>query len=131
MCGITGYSVKNHRVIGKPARVLNSMMAVQKHRGPDDSGYAIIDRVNGNFSLDNPEEEQESLPGALYFGFNRLSILDLSRNGHQPMYNPSAGVAFMLNGEIYNAFDYVDELKSRGHIFKSNTDTEVASKSSI
>ena len=102
------------------------MMEVQKHRGPDDSGYAIMDRVKGDFSLDNPVEEQESFPGALYFGFNRLSILDLSRNGHQPMYNSEAGVVFMFNGEIYNAFDYRDNLKSRGYNFKSSTDTEVA-----
>jgi len=62
--------------------------------------------------------------GAL--GFNRLSILDLSANGHQPMSTPDGRLCITLNGEIYNAFEFRPELEARGHRFRSATDTEVA-----
>ena len=58
-------------------------------------------------------------------GFNRLSILDLSANGHQPMASPDGKVLLTLNGEIYNAFDYKNELTEWGYRFKSTTDTEI------
>ena len=66
---------------------------------------------------------QVGLEGVL--GFNRLSILDLSINGHQPMVSPEGDVILTLNGEIYNAFDYTRELQNWGYMFKSTTDTEV------
>ena len=58
-------------------------------------------------------------------GFNRLSILDLSVNGHQPMASPDEKVLLTMNGEIYNAFDYKKELTDWGYRFKSTTDTEI------
>src|SRR5262249_47465155 len=57
-------------------------------------------------------------------GFNRLSILDLSPNGHQPMVNDDASVFIVFNGEVYNAFDLRPELQSSGFAFRSRTDTE-------
>lgn len=58
-------------------------------------------------------------------GFNRLSILDLSERGHQPMLNDDGNVFIAFNGEIYNAFDFKAELEAAGAQFRSRTDTEV------
>jgi asparagine synthase (glutamine-hydrolysing) len=85
------------------------------------------------FSLQNqtsqefPHHETRGLDGAFegILGFNRLSILDLSKNGHQPMCSPDGNVILMLNGEIYNAFDLKPRLVADGCRFKSTTDTEV------
>jgi asparagine synthase (glutamine-hydrolysing) len=85
------------------------------------------------FSLQNqtsqelPHHENRTLDGAFegMLGFNRLSILDLSANGHQPMCSPDGNVILMLNGEIYNAFDLKPGLEADGCRFKSTTDTEV------
>ena len=74
------------------------------HRGPDDEGYYTS--------------------GPVGFGFRRLSIIDLSL-GHQPLANEDNSVWIVFNGEIYNYQQLRDELKSKGHIFKTHTDTEV------
>ena len=71
------------------------------------------------------EIEQISEGYECMLGFNRLSILDLSANGHQPMASPDEKVLLTMNGEIYNAFDYKKELTEWGYKFKSTTDTEV------
>lgn len=72
-------------------------------------------------------DETVNVPGKYegVLGFNRLSILDLSLNGHQPMVSPEGNVILALNGEIYNAFDYANELERWGYRFKSTTDTEI------
>jgi len=58
-------------------------------------------------------------------GHRRLSIIDLSDNGKQPMYNEDGSIEIVLNGEIYNFADLRSELVSKGHRFQSRTDTEV------
>ena len=60
-----------------------------------------------------------------FLGFNRLSIVDISKNGHQPMRSPDGMVLLAFNGEIYNAFDYKEELLNWGYTFKSTADTEI------
>jgi len=74
------------------------------HRGPDDEGYFIA--------------------GPLGFGFRRLSIIDLS-GGHQPMSDQEESVWVIFNGEIYNFPELKRELQSHGHVFRTNSDTEV------
>jgi len=74
------------------------------HRGPDDEGYYIA--------------------GPLGFGFRRLSIIDLS-GGHQPMSDQEESVWVVFNGEIYNFPELRSELEGRGHVFRTNSDTEV------
>ena len=74
------------------------------HRGPDDEGYFIA--------------------GPLGFGFRRLSIIDLS-GGHQPMSDQEESVWIVFNGEIYNFPELKRELQSHGHVFRTNSDTEV------
>lgn len=75
------------------------------HRGPDDRGIA-------------------ALPGAL-LGHRRLSIVDLSPTGHQPMLEPESGAAIVFNGEIYNHLELRAELATLGHRFVGTSDTEV------
>lgn len=74
-------------------------------------------------NTESPEVVKGYFEGIL--GFNRLSILDLSMNGHQPMLSPDGKVIMALNGEIYNAFDFKDELSTGGYRFRSTTDTEI------
>lgn len=98
MCGINGFSWKD-------TSKLDEMNRMIKHRGPDGEGtYA-----------DN----------AISLGHVRLSILDLTQAGRQPMSNEDETIWISFNGEIYNFLDLKDELIKKGHKFKSNTDTEV------
>ena len=77
------------------------------HRGPDDQGV------------------WRSSDGAIVLGHRRLSIIDLSPGGHQPMSDAAAGCHIVFNGEIYNFQEIRDELSARGHAFRSASDTEV------
>ena len=103
MCGISGIINFDQEAIS--AQKIRSMMAIMKHRGPDDEGLFL----EGNTGL----------------GFVRLSILDLSPAGHQPMFSPDERYVLAFNGEIFNYIELREELKTLGHAFKSNTDSEV------
>ena len=122
MCGIAGF----YNLDGAPVsvRVLKQMMDIQRHRGPDDQGARLFSLAQAT-SEEVPTDAvcETTSEGAL--GFNRLSILDLSRNGHQPMVNAEGNIIIAYNGEVYNAFDFRDELKAAGYQFRSKTDTEV------
>jgi asparagine synthase (glutamine-hydrolysing) len=124
MCGIAGF----HNLDGRPAdpAALLHITDVQRHRGPDDQGFCLFSLTSGR-SL---PFEREGLPGPSAdfeggIGFNRLSILDLSPRGHQPMANESETVFIAFNGEIYNAGDHRPALQANGYRFRSRTDTEV------
>jgi asparagine synthase (glutamine-hydrolysing) len=103
MCGISGV------VNCGDAATLARMTDVQTHRGPDDSG-----------------RWERSFPDGGYIGLGsrRLAILDLSADGHMPMSNEDGSVWITYNGEIYNFADLRRELESKGHRFRSHTDTE-------
>lgn len=125
MCGITGYINTDFRPVRNTDRILK-MLKIQKHRGPDDSGirlFSLLSASSAEASCITPESIDADFEGVL--GFNRLSILDLSMNGHQPMLNPDNNVIIALNGEIYNAFDFRNELQDWGYKFRSATDTEI------
>lgn len=111
MCGIAGF-VSKHPFLDRAA--LLSMREAIKHRGPDDAGQVLWDatgcRINDG-------------PGCAGLAQRRLSIIDLSAAGHQPMSNESGDVWITYNGEFYNFGDYRNELALR-HRFASNTDTE-------
>lgn len=125
MCGLTGYFNFNCALESNNA-VVRAMLALQKHRGPDDSGILGINTVEGTMQALSAETPSAfTIAPDLVFGFNRLSILDLSANGHQPMISTDGQVALMMNGEIYNAFDYKEDLTAKGHRFRSTTDTEI------
>src|SRR6185436_12371376 len=111
---------------GEPAdpAVLARMTDVQRHRGPDDQGFRGFSLRSGSSLEWQPgDAPNPACEGAL--GFNRLKILDLSDCGHQPMLSSDGAVMLAFNGEIYNAFDYRDELEASGFRFRSRTDTEV------
>ena len=104
MCGICGKI--NFSPDHTPERaLLERMCAVLHHRGPDDSGVHIVGRAG--------------------LGHCRLSIIDLSPAGHQPMCNEDQSVWVVHNGEVYNFPELRKELQAKGHRFSSNTDTEV------
>jgi asparagine synthase (glutamine-hydrolysing) len=128
MCGITGYITKNNSLI-PDNRVAIKMIESQKHRGPDDSGlvaFNLKEATAEEVNFRSTSKMSEPYNGML--GFNRLSILDLSKNGHQPMMSEDKKVILTLNGEIYNAFDFRDTLIQKGYKFKSTSDTEVVLK---
>lgn len=125
MCGLTGYWLFKGQTERNNA-IISEMLLLQKHRGPDDSGIVGINTTNASFQeLNANKTDSFTINPSLIFGFNRLSILDLSPNGHQPMQSGDQSVLLMLNGEIYNAFDYKKELEVKGFNFKSQTDTEI------
>lgn len=104
MCGICGY-VSRKNITLEQLKAMNDTMT---HRGPDDSG-----------------EEIYEMPGGYQVGFaqRRLSILDLSELGHQPMHSANKRVTVIYNGEIYNFRELKQELSD--YPFRSNCDTEV------
>ncbi|WP_376696617.1 asparagine synthase (glutamine-hydrolyzing) [Wenzhouxiangella sp. EGI_FJ10305] len=125
MCGLTGFHLRDGGTTSD-AVTIQSMSQAQSHRGPDDAGHAAIDCRSGSIEpLEGNGATSFRTSADLFFGFRRLSILDLSLNGHQPMASPDGQVLLMLNGEIYNAFDFVPELESEGYRFRGKSDTEV------
>jgi asparagine synthase (glutamine-hydrolysing) len=104
MCGISGLANWGN------AETLVRMTQVQSHRGPDDFGTWERHFPDG---------------GYIGLGSRRLAILDLSPDGHMPMSNEDGTVWITYNGEIYNFADLRRELESKGHRFRSHTDTEV------
>ncbi|MBN1472287.1 MAG: asparagine synthase (glutamine-hydrolyzing) [Syntrophaceae bacterium] len=124
MCGFTGFinTERKHPDFGD----IVPMTRVIRHRGPDDSGIALFS-FTGKRIMETDLSEKINLSGAYdgAIGFNRLSILDLSRQGHQPMVDRDRKIILAFNGEIYNAPSYREFLKSKGFSFHSSTDTEV------
>jgi asparagine synthase (glutamine-hydrolysing) len=98
MCGIAGFTWKDEELIGR-------MTGALAHRGPDGSGLYTDDHVS--------------------LGHRRLSIIDLTENGRQPMVNEDGSMWITFNGEIYNYRELRAGLLKRGHSFRSQTDTEV------
>lgn len=99
MCGIAGFTGKGNRP------VLEKMIAALRHRGPDNLGFYECDGVS--------------------MAHSRLSILDMSPAGHQPMKCDQGDVFLSYNGEIYNFRQLREELQKKGYKFASGTDTEV------
>ena len=109
MCGIVGIVSYKQQPIEEQR--LQQMMHVIKHRGPDDEGVFVKDNIG--------------------LGHVRLSILDLSMAGHQPMQDETGRYTIVLNGEIYNFIELRGQLEKLGLRFVSNSDTEVLLKGYI
>lgn len=113
--------------------VTRAMTRLVRHRGPDGEGFAFYDpatrRLLGDSSDETPAAARSAPlpPGAwaLGLGHRRLSILDLSAAGHQPMADAAEDVWITFNGEIYNYRELRTELIALGHRFASDSDTEV------
>ncbi|MGE3818370.1 MAG: asparagine synthase (glutamine-hydrolyzing) [Isosphaeraceae bacterium] len=105
MCGITGVFTREPEVLGH-AGVVAGMTSLMVRRGPDDQGGWSDGRH-------------------AFFGFRRLSILDLSPAGHQPMLTADGHAALVFNGEVYNFRELRRDLEREGATFRSSGDTEV------
>ncbi|MCM1523306.1 MAG: asparagine synthase (glutamine-hydrolyzing) [Ruminococcus sp.] len=101
MCGFVGFTNKTDN----SNKVLGRMMDKIVHRGPDSQGRYI--------------------DGQIAMGFRRLSIIDITDSGDQPIFNEDRSMVLMFNGEIYNYRDIRKELIDKGHSFTTNTDSEV------
>lgn len=101
MCGFVGFTNK----INDASIVLGKMMDRIKHRGPDSDGKYVDEQIA--------------------MGFRRLSIIDLSDQGSQPIFNEDKSLVLTFNGEIYNYNDLREELVASGHKFYTQTDSEV------
>ena len=101
MCGIAGYVSKK-----KPTKKIVKLMTDRiAYRGPDAEGFYVDDKCA--------------------LGHRRLSIIDLSKSGNQPIYNEHKDIVIVFNGEIYNYVELREELKKKKHKFTTSTDTEV------
>jgi len=109
MCGIVGIRALKTSI---PPGVLKQATCSLAHRGPDDSGMVLL-------------RETQPQPMEIGLGHRRLSIIDLSPLGHQPMCDRATGNWIVFNGEIYNFRELRQELEGLGAEFKSNSDTEV------
>lgn len=98
MCGICGFNWKDEELIKR----MNDRIV---HRGPDQDGIFCDDEVS--------------------LGHRRLSIIDLSENGRQPMFNEDKSICLVFNGEIYNFQELRETLAEKGHVFSSDSDSEV------
>ncbi len=132
MCAISGI-LSFVRAIGPS--YIGEMTSVLRHRGPDDEGYLAVELTKGRAepvacrgrksqASTLPLIDDLTRPAHLYLGHRRLSILDLSPAGHQPM-SYGKGLWIVFNGEIFNYLELREELKCLGYEFRTNTDTEV------
>ncbi len=101
MCGFVGFTNK----INDASIVLGKMMDRIKHRGPDSDGKYVDEQIA--------------------MGFRRLSIIDLSEQGSQPIFNEDRSLVLTFNGEIYNYKELREQLLAEGHTFYTQTDSEV------
>ena len=106
MCGIAGLITKN------PELRIGAMLKAIEHRGRDDEGVWTSPAIN--------DAGQQ-----VCFGHRRLSIIDTSSAGHQPMLSQDGNLVVILNGEIYNYRELREQLTSKGRTFRTQTDTEV------
>ncbi len=140
MCGIAGIISKTNKLAH--IEDLFAMNRAIKHRGPDGEGFTFISKeksvpvytdetplVNkeSNSFLFNPRTSLQNFAQSFKVGFahRRLSIIDLSESGHQPMCDTVGEYWITFNGEIFNYIELRDELKLKNHVFVTQTDTEV------
>ncbi len=134
MCGILGQLKKDGSAVD--IHRLVEANNLQRHRGPDDEGYFLMNTQTGESHYCSGEDSPrgtgllgvKNLAGGhfdLVLAHRRLSIQDTSLLGHQPMSNARGDLVIVFNGEVYNFVELRQELESAGHRFNTGTDTEV------
>lgn len=119
MCGIAGLVVPPSRSLNR--EIVEHLLSHLKHRGPDDQGVLLFGQDGVRLGRSVPERVE----GEVLLVHQRLSILDLSKAGWQPMSSAGDRYHIVFNGEIYNYLELRAELEAQGHIFFSHSDTEV------
>lgn len=134
MCGILAIVNKGNKVTS--GNLLQACTII-KHRGPDDEGlltwapgeepviWAGADTAPATLAHFGYQQLSPGMGFRVGFGHRRLSILDLSPAGHQPMRHDAAGLVITFNGEVYNYLEIRAELQQLGHTFHTSSDTEV------
>ncbi len=134
MCGILAIV---NKIPASNSQDLINAASIIRHRGPDDEGFmtwnqgenptiwAGADTDDSTLNFYSYDRLQPDTKFRIGFGHRRLSIVDLSPGGHQPMVNEYARLAICFNGEIYNYLEIRDELYALRHQFNSSSDTEV------
>jgi asparagine synthase (glutamine-hydrolysing) len=134
MCGIVAVWNRDGAPIDLDA--LARSVGAMRRRGPDDEGYLLFNTRSGRSiqcrgPSSDPRVNMPPLAAAhdhpydLAFGHRRLSIVDVSADGHQPMSTPDGSLWIVFNGMIHNFLDLRQELRGKGCMFRSHTDTEV------
>ncbi len=140
MCGITGF----FSLTPQPAKIAGQMTDLIRHRGPDDEGFVLFGDLSAKPLVcggeDTPDDAYRAsvayapkakfgnfsdYPAMLALGHRRLSIVDVSPLGHQPMSSADERYWIVFNGEVYNHVELRAELENIGHRFVSHSDTEV------
>ncbi|MBA3680596.1 MAG: asparagine synthase (glutamine-hydrolyzing) [Bacteroidetes bacterium] len=139
MCGIAGIILKKRSDLNIAEKIAVMTNAIG-HRGPDGEGFLLAGEqtVTPYFNVLQQNYQRQDLNyipknnlktgdqnSFLAFGHRRLSIIDLSETGHQPMCNRDGKTWIVFNGEIYNYIEVREDLKKLGHTFISESDTEV------
>lgn len=143
MCGISGLCVRQNGALQLP-ETLREMSLRLRHRGPDDEGFVLFAdgqarRAGSDHTQESawnapfayaPIDRIENLPNIFSLGLahRRLSVIDLTEAGHQPMCNEDGSVWIVCNGEIYNHVSLKEELKALGYTFRTRSDIEVLLK---
>ena len=139
MCGIAGIVIKEQGTVN-PCETIAAMAALLKHRGPDGDGFMTV--LNGEaisysgtvelnynkpdlFYLPNKSLSFADKNSTIAFAHRRLSIIDLSETGHQPMCSADKTIWITYNGELYNYKELRVTLQKAGYKFVSESDTEV------
>jgi len=136
MCGISGILNINQKPIS--VELLQRMANSIRHRGPDDEAFLLVNTSTGKIEHRHGDDtipeiksvtrhvlDSSDISPNLGFGYRRLSILDLSPSGHQPMSSSDGSHWIEFNGEVYNYLEIREELVKKGYKFKSGSDTEV------
>ena len=130
MCGIFGV-ISDTKF---DSNLLLKVSDVIKHRGPDDEGYLLFNKNNDMLKIARGNDTVKEIDAVHIkdcdnftsaFLHRRLSIIDLSLHGHQPMSYDNGNLWILLNGEIYNYIELKNELEKKGYKFNSTSDTEV------
>jgi asparagine synthase (glutamine-hydrolysing) len=130
MCGISGYYSLNSEISLAKYYHAHSLL---RHRGPDDEGFVIykdnnVYEAKGKRTINDFSDLLDVISycsSRMVLGHHRLSIIDLSKHGHQPMSTDDKRYWIVYNGEVYNYLELKTELESLGYSFQSNSDTEV------